>query len=306
MAVLLSDFWLIVSLAGLLLSGILFFFLLGQYRSAADAADQPEPEPAAEPPSPVVRPLSTPEFTAPKSASIPAPKTVEAAAPPVADRPAPVPAQAPQAHKAENATSGVSPAVVYLQNIKLQLEELHGDTRMLAKCVDAITARDEALIERLGELVQAVADLKNSAAVAPPAPAPAPVEFPAPQRAKKKAEPAAESPAVAAPVPAAVPAAAVAAAPVVDLPPKIEAAKKAEPASAPALESKPQPAPLKAPSADETVRLSLEDVIAAQLPKPAPKKESSASPAPSVEAASAPALELDPDDKPRRGPVWPV
>ncbi len=85
----------------------------------------------------------------------------------------------------------MNPAVVYLQNIKNQLEELHQETRDLAKRVDAITGRDEALIERLGELTQAVAELKSSAAAAP-----APVEPATPKRAKKS-----EAPPVAAPAP---------------------------------------------------------------------------------------------------------
>ncbi len=61
MAGLLADGWFYISSAGLLVSGVLFFFLLSQYRAAADAADQPEPEAAAESHAPLVRPLSIPE-----------------------------------------------------------------------------------------------------------------------------------------------------------------------------------------------------------------------------------------------------
>jgi len=35
-----ADGWFYISTAGLLVSGVLFFFLLGQYRAAADAADE--------------------------------------------------------------------------------------------------------------------------------------------------------------------------------------------------------------------------------------------------------------------------
>jgi hypothetical protein len=35
-----ADGWFYISSAGLLVSGALFFFLLGQYRAAADAADE--------------------------------------------------------------------------------------------------------------------------------------------------------------------------------------------------------------------------------------------------------------------------
>ncbi len=45
-----ADGWFYISSAGLLVSGVLFFFLLGQYRAAADAADgrQVALEPEAE------------------------------------------------------------------------------------------------------------------------------------------------------------------------------------------------------------------------------------------------------------------
>ena len=179
---LLADGWFYISSAGLLVSGVLFFFLLGQYRAAGDAADQPEPEAAAEPHAPLIRPLSLSEGgpSSAKIASVPA----ESLAKP-ADRPAPAEskreaASVPVDKRRETATGGVNPAVVYLQNIKNQLEELHSETRVLAKRVEAITDRDEALIERLSELAQAVADLKGANTSAP-----APAEPAAPKRAKK-------------------------------------------------------------------------------------------------------------------------
>src|SRR5665213_2716893 len=76
MAGLLADGWFYISSAGLLVSGALFLFLLGQYRAATDAADQPEPEAAAEPHVPLVRPVFVPEEPVPsrKIASVAADK----------------------------------------------------------------------------------------------------------------------------------------------------------------------------------------------------------------------------------------
>ena len=42
-----TDGWFYISAAGLLVSGVLFFFLLSQYRVAGEAADEPESEPSA-------------------------------------------------------------------------------------------------------------------------------------------------------------------------------------------------------------------------------------------------------------------
>lgn len=307
MAGLLADGWFYISSAGLLVSGVLFFFLLGQYRAAAEAADQPEPEAAAEPHA-VVRPVYIPEDTpAPaKVASVvhedkPAEKPAEKTAPAATPAPAPAPAAAtPDSKRRENTTGGINPAVVYLQNIKNQLEEIHKENKELAKRVEAITSRDEALIERLSELAQAVAELKSAAPAAAPAAEPAP----APKRAKK----AAAEPAPAA-APVAEPAVVVEAVP----------APAPEPAAAPAPEPAPAPAPATPPTLtiepttaagvsgskkneptaetlfnpDETMRLNLK-----------PAEEAKAAPAETKPAAE-PAEEPE-ADKPRRGPVWPV
>jgi 2-oxoglutarate dehydrogenase E2 component (dihydrolipoamide succinyltransferase) len=321
---LMKDGWFLISAAGLVVSGGMFFMLLGQYRSAADAADGREPDaepaPATEPQSPVVRPVWTaPQAAAaPKIASVPPPKTEEF----------PHPDAAP-AHKTESTTGGISPAVVYLQNIKMQLEELHGDTRRLAQRVDQITARDEALIERLGEIVQAVSELKAAGLSAAPAPAPsaAAVETaPAPKRAKK-AEPAPEpAPAPEPVVSAEKPAALVIEPPTASGVPgakkdksekktepvvvKAEPAPKAEPPEKLEPDEKAEPVK-KALSVDETVRMELDDVIANQLSQLTVKKDAvrttpaEAAP-PAAEPAAAPASEPEPGEKPRRGPVWPV
>jgi len=298
-----ADGWFYISSAGLLISGILFFFLLGQYRVASEAADATEGEqgsdkevsaPAA------IRPVYIPEeASSPKVASH-------------ADKPEPKPEPKPRMEPeftgperrkdAANTTGGISPAVVYLQNIKVELADLHKDLRALSKRVDdelsSVSTRDEALIERLGELTRAVEAMKSAAPAPAPAaePAPEPEEAPKPARKTRKAEkppePAAEI-VVEAPKPAAE---------VV-----LEAPKPADEVSIevlppPPVEAPPPVAEVKAgPSPDETIRMELGALIA----QPPVTAEPEAQPA--VEPAAEPAKEeAPPVEKPRRGPVWPV
>ena len=292
-----ADGWFYISSAGLLVSGALFFFLLGQYRAAVDAADEAHGEDAAAEPvvaSPV-RPLYIPDE--------PEPPTPLKAAPPA---PAPVAASpaVPAAEKKEGfsgATSpgGISPAVVYLQNLKTQLEEMGGELRGLTKKVSAISDRDEALIERLAELTRVVEELKSGAAPA------AAVEAPAPKKARKPAEtrpePAAEpAPVIVAPAPVAAPAATP---PTVEL--KIELGA-APGAGAPVNEPVPEPKLSRAAAAAEATLSGgeVKPVVAAEA-APAPDatlrvddlKAALEQPASAPEAA---------EEKPRRGPVWPV
>lgn len=267
-----ADGWFYIYSAGLLVSGVLFFFLLGQYRAAADAADgapvaaEPEAEHAA------VRPVYIPDEPepAPKLSSVashepPKPEPAVPAPAPVAAEP---PAQAQQV-KRENTTGGISPAVVYLQNIKTQLEGLHGQVADLTKRVESVTSRDEALIEKLGELAQSIQDLKVNAV---------PAEAPAKRVRKPAAAPEAVPPPPAETVPPPV---------AEEVPMKLELgpAPGAQVVKAPP----PQPAAAPAPSPDATVRLEPGDIFTA-----APEKKPEASDA---SAAEQPA---------RRGPVWPV
>ncbi|HXT02123.1 MAG TPA: hypothetical protein VN915_15720 [Elusimicrobiota bacterium] len=240
MAGLLADGWFYISSAGLLVSGVLFFFLLGQYRAATDAADQPEPEAAAEP-HPVVRPVYIPEDEpAPaKVASVSPEKPAERPASAPASETAPAAAPTPAAKRPENTTGSINPAVVYLQNIKNELAEIHKENRELAKRVEAITSRDEALIERLSELAQAVAELKNAAPATAASPEAAPATPPT-----LSIEPTTSS-GVSGPKPA----------------PKTE----------PTAETLFNP--------DETVRLNLKPAEAAQAPAPAEAKPAAAAPA---------------------------
>ncbi len=343
---LISDGWFYLSFASLFVSGTLFFFLLGQYRAAVEAADRPEGEADAHAESPAasaVRPVYVSDDSASnaKVASAPSGRLAEKVSSPEVE---PAPAGAPfEGHerRRENLTGGSSPAVLYLQSIKSQLDVLNGSVAELSRRVDSISGRDEALIERFGELSAAVAELKDavtlascSGAAAEAVPAPSAERAPAPDPAE-----AAEDVPSAAPVetPHVNPAPA----------PKMEtnpdpnfertfslksAARTGEKASSPVPDI---PAAKPAPAGDESIRLELDELIETQLaaktsrrapspsavvelspvsesaavsvestpeaaavPAPTPAKEQTA---PVVEAAPA-----EPEDKPRRGPVWPV
>lgn len=163
-----ADGWFYISSAGLLVSGVLFFFLLGQYRGACEAADitDNESDAAAAAVSPV---FVHDEPAAAPIASIAAEKSAARAEtlPPREPEPAVGgPKTEPERRKDSAVTTGgLSPAVVYLQNIKSELAELHQEMRALATRVDAelgaVSTRDEALIERLGELARVVESLKT-------------------------------------------------------------------------------------------------------------------------------------------------
>lgn len=296
-----ADGWFYISSAGLLISGILFFFLLGQYRVASEAADATEGEQGAdkEVSAPAaIRPVYVPEESpSPKVASHTEKSEVK-------EEPAPKASpefSGPERRKdPANTTGGISPAVVYLQNIKVELADLHKDLRALSKRVDdelsSVSTRDEALIERLGELTRAVEAMKAAAPAPAPAaePAPEPEEAPKPARKARKAEkppepePGAEV-FVEAPKPAAE---------VVLEAPKPAAEPSIEVLPPPPAEEPPPVAEVKAgPSPDETIRMELGALVS---PPPARTE-------PEAPAAAEPAKEeAPPVEKPRRGPVWPV
>jgi hypothetical protein len=289
-----ADGWFYISSAGLLLSGILFFFLLGQYRVASEAADATEGEQGVEKEAAApadIRPVYIPE-------EAPAAKVASHA-----DRPEPRPRPDAEPTPTErrkdpaNSTGGISPAVVYLQNIKVELADLHKDLRALSKRVDdelsSVSTRDEALIERLGELTRAVEGLKSAAGAAPAEAAPEP-EAAKPARKARKAEKAPE------PEPAPAPEAVVEA-------PKPAGEVVIEVLPPPPAESIPVVKAAPSPSPDETIRMELGALVApapaaAEAPAPAAAEPVPSSPSPAEPAQEAP----PPVEKPRRGPVWPV
>ena len=286
-----ADGWFYISSAGLLVSGVLFFFLLGQYRVASEAADATEgeavPEREASAPA-AIRPVYIPDEPAASKVVSHAEKPEAQPEPAPAPKPESTPAPVERRKDPANSTGGISPAVVYLQNIKVELADLHKDLRALSKRVDdelaSVSTRDEALIERLGELTRAVESMKAAApaAAAPAEPEPAPVPR-KPRKTEKAPEPAAE---------------------VVLETPKVEAEVVIE-VLPPAPEPQPQPeAEVKAaPSPDETIRMELGALVS---PPPVAAEPQAAAPA---EAAPEPETAKEaapPEEKPRRGPVWPV
>jgi pyruvate dehydrogenase E2 component (dihydrolipoamide acetyltransferase) len=294
-----ADGWFYISSAGLLVSGALFFFLLGQYRAAADAADEAHADEPIETPATVpVRPVYIPDDSEP-TRPLPAAAPAAAAQAPAA-APEPAPAKKEPA-AGSGSTGGISPAVVYMQNLKLQMDEVEVEVRGLAKKVAAVSERDDALIERLGELTRAVEELKGlvlepptpkrrktdkapAAAPEPAAPAPEPEPAPAPA-----AEPVAEMK-LAAPEPAAAPEP-VAAAP----------ASEPEPAPAPAAQTEPS-AP---PAAGLTIELGTAAGTGAPVDAPAPSPDATMR-VEDLKAALEQQGEKAEEEKPRRGPVWPV
>jgi|GEM_PF-2179779 len=191
MAGLWTDAWFYISSAGLLVSGILFFFLLGQYRAASAAADHVETEAAAaeataEPePTPVqpILPKPPPPPPAPKRGSIPSvakarsPEDTQGVPPLAAHRPVPntppgyVRAGASSAPSAEDIPSpSPSPAAAYLQGLKTQLASLQSEIHALAQRLDAQSNRDEAMMARLTEISTVVSHLQVGSGSAPPAP----------------------------------------------------------------------------------------------------------------------------------------
>ena len=267
-----ADGWFYISSAGLLVSGILFFFLLGQYRIASEAADVTDGEQGAdkEISSPaVVRPVYIPEDA--PSARIASHSEKPEAKPKIEGEYA-----GPDRRKdAATSTGGISPAVVYLQNIKVELADLHKDLRSLAKRVDdelsAVSTRDEALIDRLAELTRAVENMK-ALAVAPEAASPKKA-----RKAEKAPEPQSEPES----------------APVV-----LEPVVAAEPVPEPKTEAVSTP--------DETIRMELGALIAPPPARSEPETAPAVEPVEQVQEQAPVSSEPPPEEKPRRGPVWPV
>jgi hypothetical protein len=179
MASLLGDLWFWVSAGGFVLSSMLFVFLLGQYRAAVESEEEglepelPQPVPitaapagqkvyvpkavvSTEPdeaePVPAPKPAPKPAAAAPKAEPAPAPQ-------PAAQAPAPkpAPAPAPAAKKPDmSTTGGLSPAVVYLQNLKGQMERLDKDIVNLKQFASQQAAQSDGILKALVALAQKV------------------------------------------------------------------------------------------------------------------------------------------------------
>lgn len=184
-----GDGYFYLAAAGFLISFVLFLFLLGQYRAAVEAGDDaPEPVPPVPAPSPVVPTVTrfggadAPTIETAKPVEKPVEKTLILEKKPEA-APAPGPEvntasyAGPERRKSDTTTGQLSPAVVYLQNMKTQLEKFDADIAALKASASQQSAQGEAIIQRLAALTDALNELR--AAPAPRAEsAPAAIEPP--------------------------------------------------------------------------------------------------------------------------------
>ncbi|MFH2201858.1 MAG: hypothetical protein ABIJ96_01970 [Elusimicrobiota bacterium] len=334
-----TDWKFIGSVAGIVLSGGALPFLITRFKQAP-VYDPPmvlpptdKPEEFPDEPVKVVDEEPEPEDEAvdEKPAEVePVVERKEAAKDPEPEKPAKKPAE----DKGATTTGGISPAIVYLQNLKQQIgnfeKELH-DLR--TEMLGASQSHDKqfkellAVVKKIAErgVVSAASGANPApkpmpAAVSKPAPAPAPkpAPKPAPAPAPKPAPaPAAAKPAPA-PAPKPAPAPAPKPAPVIDVElsassldpkPGIELSMANEPN--PPAKAAPAPAPVAKPVVDiadqaahdiaSTLEMRLESVGgAASQTKPA---------APAAKAPDKKPAEPPEDDilKPTgKGPVWPV
>lgn len=305
-----ADSWFYISVVGFLLSSVLFVFLLGQYRAAVEAAEDEEPvQPVPVAPAPK---LAFPAAAAEKSE-----KTM--VIPPEEKGPVPVvsvfkaekvpsvqtqplasaaePAKALPSPDAEKKKSGattsseISPAVVYLQNIKMQMEKLDKDLLNIKSLASQQAAQGELILRRLGELVERVRGIEAAKSPGPVAPGEksetaAPAAAPA-------AEPPAAAPVVSEPAalpPEASPAATLFIEPTVAMQSFQKTQSAVEPAAAPAAApGAPQPSALE---------LKINPPEAAHAPAETAK--------PAVAPPPHPETSAEEPRSARKGPVWPI
>lgn len=320
MASIWGDGWFYISALGFLGSGALFLYLLGHYRSAVEEAEDSDTASpldltsdgplSAKPfvveltPTPVASPVaSQPKArTAALSSAIPSgigepspsPTTanvfpdarqggVASATPRDASGPG---YTGPERRRSDiPGSGGISPAVVYLQNIQSQLERFDKEIAALKGLSAQQAVQGELVLKRLSELAEG---LKTGASPRSALPAPArsvelpletaPEEVPASEPVKPRPAQAAE------PKPSAV-LSGERKAPPAETPDRPESAPPASALSVPAREAE-----AKVDPAATVVIEALPQVIA--TPEPA-------APAPAAEPVVQPS-------QPRKGPVWPV
>ncbi|HBL16542.1 MAG: hypothetical protein A2X36_00940 [Elusimicrobia bacterium GWA2_69_24] len=351
--------------AAVVLAGIAAFpFVLKRYRAAAPAAESPAaggldalldkeegPIPLAEPvKKKAAAPLPDAEDRASAPAALPqaektmrlSPEAAESAlkASVAAAQPELPPKEAAPRRGTASATTtgGISPAVVYLQNLKIQMEHFEGEVKGLRTQLLGFAQKQDkesqkhdkeflVLLKTMGDFqkdVRQQMDATQAALQQATTRAPAPEPEPKPQRRARAAgpapEPAPEPVVVPAPEPApeisVAPAEAPAPEPAPAEPVPVLAAEPPEPApqEAPVAAAEP-PAPEAAPqevsgaaSAEDiaaTLTLTLPDAVAQE-----PAAAAAESPALTLEPAAAPATQAPEDDPLRppksKGPVWPV
>lgn len=305
----LGDVWIYVCLAGLLLSGAALPFLIKRYRAepvsgpgglSPSPEDDPPPEELSVEPVKVVDASSLKESAPAKEKLTPAdPKTLKTG---------------------QTMPGGISPAIVYLQNLKLQIEHFEKEIHELRSQVSGFAKTHDQqfhdLLDRMGDMqkelhhqvvaheVQAKPAAAKPAAVqaaaAKPAVKPAAIQAPV---VKQAAKPDSQPAPVAKPVPKPAPKPA---------PVKAKVESKPEPKPAPAAKPAPKPAvELKSAEVKKAPAKATAEEIASTLTLNAPngpseKAEQKDAPAKKEEAA--PPKQEEDILKPEKGkgPVWPV
>ena len=184
MASLLGDGWFYISAGGFLVSSMLFVFFLGQYRAAVEAEDEAESSELPQP-IPVMAAAPAEKVYIPKAAAFdplpavlpqPAPKPAVVAAPPAPAEEKPAPKAAEHKKSGLTTTSGISPAVVYLQNLKGQMERLDKDIVNLKALASQQTAQSDGILKALAGLTRKIDELAQRPAAAAAAPNAAPAQ----------------------------------------------------------------------------------------------------------------------------------
>ena len=282
-----ADAWFYISGGGFLVSCALFVFLLGQYRAAVEAEGESEevllPPPAQRIQSQrIVEPEPAPA-PAPAPITAPAPKPQPRAVPVAMERPAPerapvASAQPPQ-KKAENSTTGASPAVVYLQNLKTQMEHMDKEISGLIADFNGLKSRQENQNELiLKQLAQLAEEIKR---------APARQELAAAEQQEAAPEPAAEE----SPEPLPEPEAIAVEETTMVIEPTVAVQKFASTPPPPTRGARDVTSP--PPEADETLPEILPQSLITPTPKPEPEEKSK----PYIREETKPS---------RKGPVWPI
>ncbi len=299
MNAILGDVWIYVCLAGLLLSGAALPFLIKRYRT--EPVSGPGglfPSPGDEPPEELsVEPVKVVDASSLKEPA------VKGSAP---AKKKPTPVDPKTLRTGQTMPGGISPAIVYLQNLKLQIEHFEKEIHDLRSQVSGFAKTHDKqfhdLLDRMGSMQnelhhQVVAHEIQSKPAVKPAAKPSAVHAPAPA-AKPAPKPAPAAAAKPAPKPAPV----------------------AKPAPKPAVVAKPAPKPEAKPAVELKPVADSEPTVPVEAKKEPGKSTaeeiantltlnapSGSSEKPEKKEAAAPPKEED-ILKPEKGkgPVWPV
>ncbi|MBI4678527.1 MAG: hypothetical protein HY748_13190 [Elusimicrobia bacterium] len=180
-----GDIYFYISAFGFAASCALFGFFLRQYRLAVQAADEHEADPAelpqlvpltAKPPAepevalPVAKPEPEPRVKPVRVSAVSDDASAAARLPSAAPAPS---AQAPAAASAVRPKSettlpgGISPAIVYLQSVKSQLEILEKEVANLKGLASKQSSQEELILKKLSDISEQIKAVKAVPAAQP-------------------------------------------------------------------------------------------------------------------------------------------